>query len=371
MKSTTDSTTNNSQNHGSRNWQPIAVLPHQNMYSAIIIWKNNCTRQTQYSFQHIPKAPHTFPYPTPKILTLTSNELWNINTLELPSTITAANEPSSSTATALSTEVEVLEATQAAKKAELGSFQTSHEELEKESKETQALLDKSGAKLIKLKSETQTLLEATYRKKATLAQLEERIETLLKTATPLQDAIKQLETQLDKKVTKANKAKQLEDTKALGSKLQRECHRNNGKGFITAIRKWYKYSNWKSTKSTKDNRNIGPQTEAILLVFFNIPCFFSRTELEVFLGYKSPNHNIEGALSKMVETKMLILANNKVGTEVYNLGYFGRQTINRWNLPNVDYRPDQHQEFIVIRADNGLRVRNKRQATARSSLNNK
>jgi hypothetical protein len=50
MKSTTDSTTNNPQNHGSCNWQPIAVLPHQNMYSAIIIWKNNCTRQTKYSF---------------------------------------------------------------------------------------------------------------------------------------------------------------------------------------------------------------------------------------------------------------------------------------------------------------------------------
>jgi hypothetical protein len=165
MKSTKDSTTNNPQNHGSRNWQPIAVLPHLNMYAAIIIWKNNCTRQTQYSFQQIPKASLTFPYPTPKILTMTSNELWNLNTLELPSTIKAANEPSSSTATTLSTEVEVLEATQTTKKAELGSFQTSHEELKKESKETQALLDKDEAKLKKLASETQTLLEATYREK--------------------------------------------------------------------------------------------------------------------------------------------------------------------------------------------------------------
>jgi hypothetical protein len=115
MKSTTDSTTNNPQNHGSRNWQPIAVLSHPNMYSTIIIWKNNCTRQTQYSFQQITKASHTFTYPTSKILTMTANELWNINTLELPSTITAANEPSLSTATTLTTEVEVLEATRAAK----------------------------------------------------------------------------------------------------------------------------------------------------------------------------------------------------------------------------------------------------------------
>jgi hypothetical protein len=102
-----------------------------------------------------------------------------------------------------------------------------------------------------------------------------------------------------------------------------------------------------------------------------MPCWFSRTELEVFLGYKSPNHNVEGALSKMVESKMLLLANNKVGTEVYYLGYFGRDLTDRWKLPDVDYRPDQHRASIVIRADNGIRVVNKRQATARTSLNNK
>jgi hypothetical protein len=137
------------------------------------------------------------------------------------------------------------------------------------------------------------------------------------------------------------------------------------------MKDWYNYSNWKSTKSTKDNRNIGPQTEAILLILFDIPCFFSRIELEVFLGYKSPNHNIEGALSKMVETKMLIIATNKVGTEVYYLGHFGRQSLRRYNLSNVDNKPDQYQESIVIRTDNGHRVRNKRQATARTSFNKK
>jgi hypothetical protein len=117
MKSTPDSTTNNPKNHGSCNREPIAVLSHPNMYLAIIIWQHNNTRQTQYSFQQIPKKPHTFPYPKSKILTMTSNELWNVNTLELPSTITAANEPSSSTATTLSTEIEVLEATRVTKAA--------------------------------------------------------------------------------------------------------------------------------------------------------------------------------------------------------------------------------------------------------------
>jgi hypothetical protein len=180
---------------------------------------------------------------------MTSNELWNVNTLELPSTITAANEPSSSTATVLSTEIKVLKATQVTKETELIGFQTNHEELETKSKETQALLDKDKAVLIKLKSETQTLLDATYREKATLARLTKKINTLLHTSIPLYDAIKKLETQLDKKVTKANKAKQLEDTTVFRSKLLLDCHRTSGKGFIKAMKDWYNYSNWKSTKS--------------------------------------------------------------------------------------------------------------------------
>jgi hypothetical protein len=134
------------------------------------------------------------------------------------------------------------------------------------------------------------------------------------------------------------------------------------------MKTWYNFSEW---KSTNNNRNIGPQTKAILLVFFDIPCFFSQTELKVFLGFKSPNHNVDGALTKIVEETMLVKATNKVGTEEYYLGNFGRQSLQRDKLPNVDSRPDKYQESINIRSDNGHRVRNKRQATARTSSNNK
>jgi hypothetical protein len=147
MKSTKDSTTNNPQNHGSRNWQPIAVLSHPIIYSAIIIWKDNCTRQTQYSFQQIPKASHTFPYSTSKIMTTTSNELWNVNTLELSSTITEANGPRSSTTTTLNTKIDVLEAPRVTKAAELDGFQSDHKDLKTKSNETKALLDKDEAVL--------------------------------------------------------------------------------------------------------------------------------------------------------------------------------------------------------------------------------
>jgi hypothetical protein len=103
MKSTPDSTSENQQpkNHGSQNRQPIAVLTHPDMYSAIITWQNNNTRQTQYSLQQTTEAPHTFLYPNSETPTMATNELWNVNTLELPSTVVAANNPSPSNATIL------------------------------------------------------------------------------------------------------------------------------------------------------------------------------------------------------------------------------------------------------------------------------
>jgi hypothetical protein len=73
----------------------------------------------------------------------------------------------------------------------------------------------------------------------------------------------------------------------------------------------------------------------------------------------------------MVEEKMLVKATNKVGTEVYYLGNFGMEALHRVKLPNVDSRQDKYQESITICSDNGYRVRNKRQNTARTSSNNK
>jgi chromosome segregation ATPase len=139
---------------------------------------------------------------------MTSNELWNVNTLKLPSTITAANEPSSSTTTTLNTKIEVLEATRVTKTAELDGFKSDHKDHETRSNETKALLDKDEAVLQKLATETQTLLAATRREKATLTEIAERIDTLLETATPLHEATKKIETQLDEKVTEANNARQ-------------------------------------------------------------------------------------------------------------------------------------------------------------------
>jgi hypothetical protein len=103
--------------------------------------------------------------------------------------------------------------------------------------------------------------------------------------------------------TNARTAREAGAKATLWSTILLECHQSYGKSFMTTMKKYYKFSDW---KSTKDNRNIGPQTETILLVFYDIPCFFSQSELKVFLGYVSPNHNVDGASIKMVEEEMLV-----------------------------------------------------------------
>jgi hypothetical protein len=311
MKSTTDSTTNNPQKHGSHNRQPIAVLSHPNMYSAIIICRNKCTRQTQYSFQQTTEAPHTFPYPNSETLTMTSNELWNVNTLELPSTIAAANNPTPyrSLATVLSDEHAELEETRKPKAAELAKFQSKHKELDRKVIHIRASLEREHKTLAELTAQTKTLQASTKKQEKELAGINKSIHNLVDAVAPIREEILAIVAQLLKKRTEEKAASDAEAEATHRSSILLECHQSNGKVFMTAMKKYYKFSEW---KSTNNNRNIGPQTEAIPLVFFDIPCFFSRTELEVFLGYKSPNHNVDGALTKMVEEKMLVNATNKV-----------------------------------------------------------
>jgi hypothetical protein len=135
-----------------------------------------------------------------------------------------------------------------------------------------------------------------------------------------------------------------------------------------AMKEFYEFSDW---KITKENRNIGPQTEAILLVFYGIPYFFSRTELELFLGYKSPNHNVDGALTKMVEKRLPVKTTNKVKTEINYLGHFVMQSLHRDKVPQVDNRQDKYLESITIRTENGHRFRNNRHNITRTSSSNK
>jgi hypothetical protein len=286
------------------------------MHSVIITWQNNNTRQTQYSLQQTTNSPHTFPYPNSETPTMATDELWNVDSIELPSTIVAANAPSPSNATILSTEHTALEATHVTRVAEFDEFQSRHEELNKEAIEIKASLAKDLITLEQLAAQTEALLAATHREEEVFAKFTKRIKTLVNKATPLHKEIEAIKTQLIEKDTKAKRAKEAEVKATLHSKILLECHQSNGKVFIMAMKKCNKFSEW---KSTKENHNIGPQTEAILLVFYDILCFFSRAELKLFLGHKSPNHDVDGALTKVVEELLLVKATNKVGTEIYYL----------------------------------------------------
>jgi hypothetical protein len=64
---------------------------------------------------------------------------------------------------------------------------------------------------------------------------------------------------------------------------------------------------------------------------------------------------------------MLIKTINKVKTEIYYLGHFVMQSLHREKVPDVDVRQNQFLESINICSDNGFRVRNTRQNTARTS----
>jgi chromosome segregation ATPase len=214
---------------------------------------------------------------------MTTNELWNVNTLKLPSTIAAANDhsPYLSLATKLSDEHVELEATRVSKAAGLAKLHSRHKELDKKVVEIKASLTQEQKALEKLTAQTINLQASTKNQKKELARINKSINSLINTATPIREEIVTIQTQLIEKVTNAKEAREAEVKATCRSKILLKCHRSYNKAFIKAIKEYYKFSDW---KSTKDNRNIGPQTEAILLVFYDRPCFFSQTELELFLG---------------------------------------------------------------------------------------
>jgi hypothetical protein len=125
------------------------------------------------------------------------------------------------------------------------------------------------------------------------------------------------------------------------------------------MKEWFEYQTWVHP-CNKETRLVGTQTEAILYVFFDIPCFFSKVELELFLGVISPNHNIGGALLKMLEAKMIIKKKNRIGTEQFYLGHFGMEALQRSTIPDIDNRPNNFLESITLRIENGNQLINER-----------
>jgi seryl-tRNA synthetase len=138
---------------------------------------------------------------------MATNELWNVNSLKIPSTIAAANDPSPSDATILSDEHATLEATRVARTAEFVEFQSRHKELDKEAVEIKARLTKDLKTLDTLTAQTKALVDATRSEEDVLDKLTKRIKTIVNKAIPLQDKNEEIETKLIEKDTKAKKSK--------------------------------------------------------------------------------------------------------------------------------------------------------------------
>jgi hypothetical protein len=87
---------------------------------------------------------------------MTSNELWNVNALKLPSTIAAANghNPYPSLATILSDEHAELEESRVRKASELTKFQSRHKELDKKVVDIKASLAREQKTLAELTAQT-------------------------------------------------------------------------------------------------------------------------------------------------------------------------------------------------------------------------
>jgi hypothetical protein len=137
--------------------------------------------------------------------------------------------------------------------------------------EIKASLTKEQKALEKLAAQSINLQASTKSQKNELARINGSINSLITTATHIREEIVTIETQLFKKDTNAKAAREAEAKATCRSTILLKCQRSYGKAFIKAMKNWYEFSGW---KSTKDNRKIGPQTEAILLVFYDISCFF-------------------------------------------------------------------------------------------------
>jgi hypothetical protein len=76
------------------------------------------------------------------------------------------------------------------------------------------------------------------------------------------------------------------------SQILLKSHRERGLIFTNSMKKSFEYEEAWVHPETSDNRKVSIQTEAILYVIYDLPCFFSRAKLEVFLGYRANNYNI-------------------------------------------------------------------------------
>jgi hypothetical protein len=322
MESTVELTQSNQQETSDDTQQRhyIAVT-HPNLCAAITSWQNENTMQSQNPLPQSPKAIETSPQSSTETIAMADavalwNDLWNQDTLLLPSTIVASNSTEPSAATTLRKEYQELVAARAEMKKKFDEDALHHMDTQDTINSLQIQLQEKQTilgKIVATAYDTKIALEA-----ATASVREKR---------PLAD--------------QAERAEQR-------STILLASHRMNGTTFTNTMKAWFNYQTWVHP-GTNDTCLVGSHTEAILYVFFDLPCFFSKVELELFLGVVSPNHNVGGALFKMVQGEMIIKTKNRIGTEQFYLGHFGMEALKRSTIPDMNNRPNNYLESITFR----------------------
>jgi hypothetical protein len=282
-----------------------------------------------------------------------SHALWNDNTLELPATITV---------------------TKPDRTVRNGSqfLRQEHNKLEKEVASTKISANKSNTKCEEQRQQITDLAGLEKNKRHTLAELmkqvktvESDIETTSTNRTNKQSTIEGLTKEAsantkeweDMKSTTEVKAaelaeKELEEETAekayKKSTILIEAHRDIGLAFTSAMKTYFEYE-WEES-----NVSLSSTIGAILYVFFDLPFFFSKVELETLLGCAPGNVHVTGTLNKMLEKAMIVKQRESNGTiEYYYLGLIANQMLQRHVVPVIGVIPGVYRDSITIRKRRG------------------
>jgi hypothetical protein len=215
--------------------QPIAVT-HPNLCAAITSWQNEKTIQSQNPLLQSPKAIETSPQSFTETATMADagvlwNDLWNSDTLQLPSTIVASNSNEPSAATTLRKDYQEVVAARAEMEIKLAEDELQHREIQDAINSLQIQLQEKQTilgKIIATASDTTTAFEA-----ATASVREKR---------PLADQAERVEQHLT---------------------ILLAGHRMSGSTFTNTMKAWFNYQDWVHA-NTNETHLVGSQTEAIL-----------------------------------------------------------------------------------------------------------
>jgi hypothetical protein len=226
-------------------------------------------------------------------------DLWNETALHLPLSVTLSDNKTPAQVTTLQNEVTALTTI----------YADTRKDLKKHTKHGTTTVN--AITNIKNRLKEKQVLEVQ------LKENQQSLDELLDKAATVKLAVKAAHVPVKDKKIEISLTRNVEKC----TSILLTAHREGGRTFTKAMKACYEYKDWVHLSNT-DKRLVGRQTEAILYVLYDLPCYFSKAELEIFLRVKPLNHNVKGAFELMIISKMLICKKDDLGTIQYYLGNF-------------------------------------------------